>query len=88
MASLPSRWLGSHRREPSLSAPPSGLPPPLHRRTPLPPLRSATGKSSLPEFWSPLPFEVAAGAAAKPIQRPSLFHFLSSGRVLSVACRF
>ncbi|QHO19743.1 uncharacterized protein DS421_11g331710 [Arachis hypogaea] len=27
MASLPSPWLGSHRREPSLSAPPSGLPP-------------------------------------------------------------
>ncbi|QHO17725.1 uncharacterized protein DS421_10g314590 [Arachis hypogaea] len=29
MASLPSPWLGSHRRELSLSAPPSGLPPPL-----------------------------------------------------------
>ncbi|QHN92100.1 uncharacterized protein DS421_17g580750 [Arachis hypogaea] len=27
MASSPSPWLGSHRREPSLSAPPSGLPP-------------------------------------------------------------
>ncbi|XP_072090905.1 uncharacterized protein [Arachis hypogaea] len=27
MASSPSPWLGSHPREPSLSAPPSGLPP-------------------------------------------------------------
>ncbi|QHO00526.1 uncharacterized protein DS421_13g407200 [Arachis hypogaea] len=44
--------------------------------------------SPLPEFWLPLPFEVAAGAAAKPVQRPPLFHFLSSGRVLSIACRF
>ncbi|QHN83444.1 uncharacterized protein DS421_20g704820 [Arachis hypogaea] len=26
MASLPSPWLGSYRREPSLLAPPSGLP--------------------------------------------------------------
>ncbi|QHO22527.1 uncharacterized protein DS421_12g356030 [Arachis hypogaea] len=43
--------------------------------------------SPLPEFWSSPPFEVAAGAAAKPVQRPPLFHFLSSGRVLSVACR-
>ncbi|QHO15537.1 uncharacterized protein DS421_10g295710 [Arachis hypogaea] len=56
------------------------------RRTPLPPLRSAAGESPLPEFWSSPPFEVAAGAAAKPVQRPPLFHFLSSDRVLSVAC--
>nr|XP_025665296.1 uncharacterized protein LOC112763985 [Arachis hypogaea] len=51
------------------------------RRTPLPP-------SPLPEFWSSPPFEVAAGAAAKPVQRPPLFHFLSSGCVLSIACCF
>ncbi|QHO12989.1 uncharacterized protein DS421_15g511620 [Arachis hypogaea] len=48
----------------------------------------AIAVSPLPEFWSPLPFEVATGAAAKPVQRPPLFHFLSSGRVLSVTCRF
>ncbi|QHO39630.1 uncharacterized protein DS421_4g130840 [Arachis hypogaea] len=29
MTSLPLPWLGSHRRQPSLLAPPSGLPPPL-----------------------------------------------------------
>ncbi|QHO59033.1 uncharacterized protein DS421_3g95650 [Arachis hypogaea] len=86
MASLRSPWLGSHRKEPSLSVPPSGLPPLLP-----PENTSATTEICRRlgfKFWLPLPFEVAAGAAAKRIQRPPLFHFLSSGCVLSVACRF
>ncbi|QHN99088.1 uncharacterized protein DS421_13g394860 [Arachis hypogaea] len=75
--------------KPSLPDPPLAelLSESCRRRTPLPPLRSVADKSPLPEFWSLLPFEVAAGAAAKLVQRPPLFHFLSSGHVLSVVCR-